>query len=99
MIMRRLIAWIVGVLSGLLVARLLARLLAGREENPALRILYRLSQPLVAPFARLDAGQPRFGAVLEFSTLAALVLLLILGYSAWWLTRTGRLERPSTRRI
>ena len=99
MLWKRLIAWVVGALSGLLVARLLGRLLAGREDNPALRALYRLRQPLVAPFARLDAGQPRFGAVLEFSTLAALVLLLVLGYGAWWLVRIDRRERPPTRRM
>ena len=99
MLRRRLIAWVVGALSGLLLARLVGKLLAGREENPALHVLYLLSEPLVALFARPDAGQPRFGAVLEFSTLAALVLLLILGYGAWWLMRTGRSKRPPTRRI
>ncbi len=80
----RLIAWVFGGISGLLLARLVARLLAGRPDNPALLLLYRLSDPLVGPLRRLDAGQPRFGAVLELSTLALLVLLVLVGYAMWW---------------
>jgi hypothetical protein len=37
------------------------------------------STPPPRVLAALDAGQPRFGAVLEFSTLALIVLLLIAG--------------------
>lgn len=86
-LLTRLIAWVVGTVGALLLARLLARLLAGRAENPVLHLLYNITDPLVAPLARLNAGQPHFGAVLELSTLVALVLLLTVGYGVWRLLR------------
>lgn len=90
----RLIPWIVGIGAGLLVARLVARLFAGRADNSSLAALYRLTDPLVAPLRRLDAGQPRFGAVLELSTLALLVLLVLAGYGAWRFAHFWRNRRP-----
>lgn len=88
-LLTRLTGWVVGAVGALLLARLLARLLAGRAENPVLHLLYKASDPLVAPLALLNAGQPHFGAVLEVSTLVALVLLLVIGYGAWRLSRLG----------
>lgn len=71
-----------GAVGALLLARLLLRMLAARPDNPVVAALLSVTAPLVAPFAVLDASQPRFGAVLEFSTLAALggalALLLVL---------------------
>ncbi|GAB4210865.1 MAG: hypothetical protein OHK0022_44710 [Roseiflexaceae bacterium] len=73
------IVWyLLGGLWGLLAARLLLKLLAARPTNPAVELLYGLTGPLVALLAPLDARQPRFGAVLEFSTLALLGLLALL---------------------
>lgn len=80
----RLLPYLVGALVALLLARLLARLLAARSDNPAFQLLYALTDPLVGPLRALDAGQPQFGAVLELSTLALIVLLSIVGYIVWW---------------
>lgn len=72
-----------GALEALLLARLLARLLAARPDNPSFALLYRLTDPFVAPLGFFNYGQPLFGAVLELSTLAAALLLPTLGYVAW----------------
>jgi YggT family protein len=69
--------WLCGIVAGLLFARLIIRLFAARPDNPAFDGLLGLTAPLVAPLAPLDALQPRFGAVLELSTLAALGVLVI----------------------
>lgn len=85
--MRRLIALLVGMGESLLALRLVARLLAARPDNPMIERLYAITEPLVMPFKLLglDAGQPRFGAVLELSTLAMLVAVLLAGFALWWL--------------
>jgi YggT family protein len=75
---RHIIAYVLGGLTALLLARLLLRLFAARPDNPIIAALFTISMPPRA-LAALDAGQPRFGAVLEFSTLALIVLLLVAG--------------------
>jgi uncharacterized protein YggT (Ycf19 family) len=80
-----------GMVVMLLLARLVARLLAARPTNPTISLLYAITEPLRLPLRFLDAQQPRFGATLEFSTLALIGLLLVLGYILW------RLSLPRTR--
>jgi hypothetical protein len=75
---RHIIAYVLGGLTALLLARLLLRLFAARPDNPIFAALFTITMPPRA-LAALDAGQPRFGAVLEFSTLALIVLLLVAG--------------------
>lgn len=80
--------WLPPLLGGvlaLLVARLLLRLMAARPDNLGVASIYRLTQPLVQPLQFLDAGQPRFGASLELSTLTLVLVLLVLGYLVWQL--------------
>lgn len=77
-------AVLVGGVGGLLLARLVLRLLAARPDNPGVAFIYQLTAPLVAPLQRLDAGQPRFGAILELSTLTLLLGLAVVGYLLWW---------------
>jgi uncharacterized protein YggT (Ycf19 family) len=79
-----------GALEALLVARLLARLLAARPDNPAIQILYALTDPLVMPLQALDAQQPQFGAVLELSTLMLLVVVPVVGYILWYVVALQR---------
>ena len=75
---RLIVAYILGGLTALLLVRLVLRLVAARPDNPIFAVLLTTTTPPRA-LAALDAGQPRFGAVLEFSTLALIVLLLIVG--------------------
>jgi hypothetical protein len=74
---RLIVASLLGASEALLLARLVLRLLAARPDNPIFANLFAITGPLPA-LAFLDAGQPRFGATLEVSTLALLLLLLCL---------------------
>lgn len=60
---------LMGCLETLMLARLALQLFAARPSNAGVAALIALSTPLVAPLSALDAGQPRFGSILEFSTL------------------------------
>lgn len=92
------IAYSLGALAALLCARLVLRLFAARPDNPFVGALLGVTGPLVAPLAFLDARQPRFGAVLEFSTLACILLLLLVGFVLRLaLRRPGR--RPWTEEL
>jgi uncharacterized protein YggT (Ycf19 family) len=83
------IALAAGALEALLLARLLARLLAARPDNPAIQLLYRLTEPLVAPLAALNYDQPPFGAAFEFATLVMAILVPAAAYMAWVLLRSA----------
>jgi hypothetical protein len=74
---RLIIAYILGGLIAILLARLVLRLFAARPDNPVVGAVFAITT--LPMLAALDAGQPRFGAVLEFSTLALIVLLLVAG--------------------
>jgi hypothetical protein len=68
----------VGAMAALLLARLVLQLLAARPDNPIFAAVRAVTAPLIVPLAALDAGQPRFGAVLEWSTLALLLLMIVI---------------------
>lgn len=79
------ILWLAGACEALLLTRFVARLLAARPDNPSIMLLYRLTEPLVAPLRALDYDQPPYGGVVEFSTLAlALILPLLVGMFWLW---------------
>jgi hypothetical protein len=83
---RHIVGYLLGAATALLLARLVLKLFAARPDNPVVAMLFTITPP-PPMLAALDAGQPRFGAVLEFSTLALIVLLLIIGLL---LRRRGR---------
>jgi uncharacterized protein YggT (Ycf19 family) len=91
----RIIAYLVGALDALLCARLVLRLFAARPDNPVVQALLGITAPLVLPLAFLDAQQPRFGAVLEFSTLVCLLLplLALVVYRALHMRLTTKPQR------
>ncbi|MFL5806317.1 MAG: YggT family protein [Roseiflexaceae bacterium] len=94
---RHIIAYLIGGAEALLLARLLLRLLAARPDNPFVRALLWATTPLAAPLAFLDASQPRFGAVLEFSTLALFLLLVMVGVALSMIgRRSGATRQRST---
>ncbi|NCC30705.1 MAG: YggT family protein [Chloroflexia bacterium] len=74
---------VAGACEMLLLARLVARVLAARPDNPAITVLYMVTAPFVSPFAFLNATQPPFGAVLEFSTLLVALLVPLLALVIW----------------
>src|SRR5688500_2180887 len=86
---RHIIAYMLGGITAILLVRLVLRLVAARPENPLIAALLAITTPHA--LAALDVGQPRFGAVLEFSTLALIVLLLSAGLLLrFWQSRLRR---------
>jgi hypothetical protein len=73
---RHILRSVLGGITALLLARLVLRLFAARPDNPIFAAVFAITAPPRA-LAALDAGQPHFGAVLEFSTLALIVVLLV----------------------
>ncbi|WP_298401670.1 YggT family protein [uncultured Chloroflexus sp.] len=86
------IALLGGAISGLLIARLVLKVLAARPDSPTVSWLYTLTAPLVTPLAIIDRDQPRFGAVVEFATVATLIVVISVTALSWvWL---GRRRQP-----
>ncbi len=84
--LRDALATISGALTGALIARLVLKLFAARPDSPAVQWLYALTDPFVAPLMMIDRDQPRFGAVLELSTLATLGVIVSVTALLWiWL--------------
>jgi hypothetical protein len=83
----------------LLLVRLLARLLAARPDNLVFQGLYTVSTPLIKPLAFLDVQQPRFGAVLELSTLALLIIVPLTSYLVWLLLHPSVFRATSSHKV
>lgn len=77
---------VLGAVEGALIARFVLRLFAARPDNPAVQALYAVTQPIIAPLHALDAGQPQYGASLEFATLTLLVVLPLIVALMWKLS-------------
>jgi len=60
---RHIIAYVLGGMIAILLARLVLRLVAARPDNPVVAAFLALTAPPRA-LAALDAGQPLFGSVL-----------------------------------
>jgi hypothetical protein len=86
---RHIVTYIIGGMEGLLLARLVLRLLAGRPDNPFVQVFLDVTEPLLTPLAFLDSGQPRYGATLELSTLALVILLALAGVAVGVLRRSA----------
>ena len=82
-------AYLLGAGAALLLARLVLRLLAARPNNPVFSLFLAITAPPPL-LAFLDQAQPRFGAVLEFSTL---VLFLLFTAIALIVGRAGGARR------
>lgn len=90
---RHIASGLIGASAALLAARLVLRLLSARPDHPVIGLFLTLTAP-PRLLAALDAGQPRFGATLEFSTLALLAAIIALGLLLGWLGR--RPNRPNS---
>ncbi len=74
---------VLGLTEGVLIARFVLRLFAARPDNPVVQTLYAITQPVIAPLQALDAGQPQYGASLEYATLVLLFVLPLITALMW----------------
>jgi hypothetical protein len=91
--LRHIIAYLIGGIAALLLARLVLRLFAVRPDHPVIAALLAGTAPPQV-LASLDAGQPRFGATLEFATLVLIVLVLIVGLGLRYLWKARPQPEP-----
>ena len=79
-IIRAFINIVVGIIELLLTFRLIFKFLVVNAGTPFVAWLYGVTAPLVAPFAKILPDWKFSGFVVDFATLAALIVYAIAGY-------------------
>jgi uncharacterized protein YggT (Ycf19 family) len=79
-IIRALINIVESIIKQLLVFRLIFKFLAVNAGTPFVAWIYRVTAPLVAPFAKILPDYKLSGFVVDFATLAAIIVYAIVGY-------------------
>ncbi len=84
----RVVYFVFGVIEGLIAIRFVLRLLGANSNSQFAALIYNLTFPLLAPFRGLFS-EPSFGtAVIEWRSLVAIVVYMLLSYA---LVRLGYL--------
>jgi uncharacterized protein YggT (Ycf19 family) len=78
-ILRALINFVVGVIELLLTFRLIFEFLVVNTGTPFVAWLYGFTAPLVAPFAKILPNWKISGYVVDFATVAALIVFALAG--------------------
>ena len=79
-ILRAFINIVVAIVELLLIFRLIFEFLAVNTGTPFVAWLYGFTAPLVAPFAKILPNWKISGFVVDFATVAALIVYAIVGY-------------------
>lgn len=87
----RLVWFVVSALEVLLLFRFLMRLLGANADAEFTQIIYRISDPFIAPFRAVFPTQAVEGSVFEWGTLLAIIVYWLL---AWLIVRLLLLARP-----
>jgi uncharacterized protein YggT (Ycf19 family) len=78
-ILRTSINIVVGIIELLLTFRLIFMFLAVNIDTPFVAWLYGVTAPLVAPFAQILPNWEFSGFVIDFATVAALIVFALVG--------------------
>src|ERR1700735_5289704 len=78
-IIRTFINVVVGIIELLLIFRFIFEFLVVNTGTPFVAWLYNVTAPLVAPFAKILPDWKFSGYVVEFATIAALVVFALAG--------------------
>ena len=79
-IIRTLVNIVVGVIEFLLSLRFIFKFFVVNSSTPFVAWLYGATSPLVAPFARILPNLNIGGFVVDFTTLVALIVYVLIGY-------------------
>lgn len=80
-IIETIISFIFGVIEFFLGFRFLFKLFGANESAPFVRWLYGITEPLIYPFRNIFPAPRLEGIyVVEFTTLAALLVYILIGY-------------------
>ena len=77
--LRTLINIVVGIVELLLIFRLIFKFLVVNTGTPFVSWLYGVTAPLVAPFAKILPNWKISGYVVDFATVAALIVFALAG--------------------
>ena len=75
-----LIWWFTGIVEGLIGLRIALRLMAANPGNPFADFVYTLSSVFLWPFSTLTRNPSAGGAVLEVSSVIAMIVYLLLAW-------------------
>ena len=78
-ILRTLINLVLGIIELLLTFRLIFKFLTVNSDTPFVAWLYGVTAPLVAPFANILPNWEFSGFVVDFATVAALIVIALAG--------------------
>jgi uncharacterized protein YggT (Ycf19 family) len=78
-ILRSIINLVVGVIELLLTFRFIFEFLVVNTGTPFVAWLYRVTDPLVAPFSKILPNWKISGFVVDFATVAALIVFALAG--------------------
>jgi uncharacterized protein YggT (Ycf19 family) len=78
-ILRAIINLVVGIIELLLTFRLIFQFLVVNTGTPFVAWLYGVTAPLVAPFAKILPNWKVSGYVVDFATIAALIVFALAG--------------------
>ena len=78
-ILRNIINFVVGIVDLLLTARLICEFLVVNTGTPFVAWLYNITAPLVAPFAKILPNWKFSDYVVDFATVAAIIVFAIAG--------------------
>jgi uncharacterized protein YggT (Ycf19 family) len=78
-ILRAFINIVVGIIELLLTFRLIFEFLVVNTGTPFVSWLYRVTGPLVAPFAKILPNWKFSGFVVDFATIAAIIVFALAG--------------------
>jgi uncharacterized protein YggT (Ycf19 family) len=78
-ILRALINIVAGIIGLLLTFRLIFKFLTVNADTPFVAWLYGITAPLVAPFAKILPNWEFSGFVVDFATVAALIVFALAG--------------------
>jgi|SRR5580704_16127457 uncharacterized protein YggT (Ycf19 family) len=79
-ILRAVINIVVGIIELLLTFRLIFKFLVVNTSTPFVSWLYGVTAPLVAPFAKILPNWEISGFVVDFATVAAIIVFALAGY-------------------
>lgn len=79
-IVRTVVNIIVGVIEFLLSLRLIFKFFVVNVSTPFVAWIYGVTASLVSPFARIIPDLKLGGFVIDFSTLVALIVYVLIGY-------------------
>lgn len=76
------VIWLLlGLLEALIMFRVMLKLIAANPDNPFAQLVYNLSNLFVFPFMGLTAAPAAGGAVLELSSLIAMLVYALLAWA------------------